>query len=75
MCMGCLFYVLVVIKHTDEVYCRTFVNGRGRDVIMVDMRRRISRGNVELEVQDNIQVCLLNRDNNTVLNLIFLGNV
>jgi hypothetical protein len=26
---------------------------------MVDMRRRISRANIELEVQDNIQVCLL----------------
>jgi hypothetical protein len=42
--------------------CRTFVNGRGRDVIMVDMRRRISRADIELEVQDNIQVCLLSPD-------------
>ncbi|CRG90663.1 putative WD repeat-containing protein C3H5,08c [Talaromyces islandicus] len=39
----------------------TFVNGRGRDVIMVDMRRRISRANIELEVQDNIQGYVLPR--------------
>lgn len=36
---------------------RTWVNGRGRDVIMVDMRRRIDRGEFELEVRDNIEVC------------------
>lgn len=60
MCMGCLFYVLVIIKHTDEVFCSTFVNGRGRDVIMIDMRRRMNRANIELEVQDNIQVCVMN---------------
>ncbi|QKX59264.1 uncharacterized protein TRUGW13939_06396 [Talaromyces rugulosus] len=39
----------------------TFVNGRGRDVIMVDMRRRISRADIELEVQDNIQGYVLPR--------------
>ncbi|KKA18640.1 hypothetical protein T310_7410 [Rasamsonia emersonii CBS 393.64] len=35
----------------------TFVNGRGRDVIMQDMRRRIDRGDFDREVEDNIQVC------------------
>ncbi|PGH02276.1 hypothetical protein GX51_04716 [Blastomyces parvus] len=32
-----------------------FVNGRGRDVIMQDMRRRIERGDVEKEKEDIIQ--------------------
>ena len=32
------------------------MNGRGRDVIMVDMRRRIDRANFEMEVKDNIEV-------------------
>lgn len=36
---------------------RTFVNGRARDVIMVDMRRRIDRADFNQEVQDNIEVC------------------
>lgn len=34
------------------------MNGRGRDVIMVDMRRRIDRGEFEQEVRDNIEVCI-----------------
>lgn len=33
------------------------MNGRGRDVIMVDMRRRIDRAEFEMEVRDNIEVC------------------
>ncbi|KAH8696199.1 Oxo-4-hydroxy-4-carboxy-5-ureidoimidazoline decarboxylase [Talaromyces proteolyticus] len=41
----------------------TFVNGRGRDVIMVDMRSRIDRANLALEVQDNIQaMCDIAKD-------------
>ncbi|EEA26130.1 hypothetical protein TMatcc_005619 [Talaromyces marneffei ATCC 18224] len=41
----------------------TWVNGRGRDVIMVDMRRRIDRGEFELEVRDNIQaMCDIAKD-------------
>lgn len=35
---------------------RVFVNGRGRDVIMEDMRRRIDRGDVEREKEETIQV-------------------
>jgi hypothetical protein len=34
-----------------------FVNGRGRDVIMQDMRRRIERGDVELERGEGVDVC------------------
>ncbi|KAK2871975.1 hypothetical protein FQN49_002652 [Arthroderma sp. PD_2] len=33
-----------------------FVNGRGRDVIMQNMRERIQRGDVNLEIQETIQV-------------------
>ncbi|KUL89955.1 hypothetical protein ZTR_02999 [Talaromyces verruculosus] len=41
----------------------TWVNGRGRDVIMVDMRRRINRGEFELEVRDNIEaMCDIAKD-------------
>ncbi|PCG95679.1 Oxo-4-hydroxy-4-carboxy-5-ureidoimidazoline decarboxylase [Penicillium occitanis (nom. inval.)] len=41
----------------------TWVNGRGRDVIMVDMRRRIDRGEFELEVRDNIEaMCDIAKD-------------
>jgi hypothetical protein len=35
---------------------RTFVNGRSREVIMVEMRQRIDRGDYEREVQEAIQV-------------------
>lgn len=35
---------------------RVFVNGRGRDVIMQDMRRRIDRGDIEKEKEEIIQV-------------------
>lgn len=38
---------------------RVFVNGRGRDVIMEDMRRRIDRGDIEREKEETIQVCFL----------------
>lgn len=43
-------------QDTDEFLGRTFVNGRGRDVIMVEMRQRIDRGDYEREVQEAIQV-------------------
>ncbi|KAK2767011.1 hypothetical protein FQN54_006328 [Arachnomyces sp. PD_36] len=33
---------------------RVFVNGRGRDVIMEDMKRRIERGDVELERREAV---------------------
>jgi len=36
----------------------SFVNGRSRDVIMVEMRQRIDRGNQEKEVEETIQVSL-----------------
>ena len=35
---------------------RTFVNGRSRDVIMVEMRQRIDRGDAEKEIEETIQV-------------------
>lgn len=34
----------------------TFVNGRNRDVIMVEMRERIDRANAEKEIEETIQV-------------------
>jgi hypothetical protein len=34
----------------------TFVNGRSRDLIMVEMRQRIDRSNVEREIEETIQV-------------------
>ncbi|RAO71019.1 uncharacterized protein BHQ10_007031 [Talaromyces amestolkiae] len=41
----------------------TWVNGRGRDVIMVDMRRRIDRAEFEMEVRDNIEaMCDIAKD-------------
>ncbi|KAJ6113109.1 hypothetical protein N7512_008433 [Penicillium capsulatum] len=33
----------------------TFVNGRGRDAIMEEMRRRIDRGDADREIHDTIQ--------------------
>lgn len=36
--------------------CRTFVNGRNRDVIMEEMRQRIDRGDKSREIEENIQV-------------------
>lgn len=35
----------------------TFVNGRSREVIMVEMRQRIDRGDMEREIGETIQVC------------------
>ena len=35
---------------------RVFVNGRGRSVIMQDMRRRIERGDINLEIEETIKV-------------------
>lgn len=32
------------------------MNGRGRDVILEDMRRRIDRGNIDMEVAETIKV-------------------
>lgn len=37
----------------------TFVNGRSRDVIMEEMRRRIDRGDQDREVEETIQVSWL----------------
>ncbi|KAJ5747482.1 uncharacterized protein N7511_009178 [Penicillium nucicola] len=34
----------------------TFVNGRSRDVIMVEMRQRIDRGDAEREIEETIQM-------------------
>lgn len=34
----------------------TFVNGRTRDIIMVEMRQRIDRGDMEREIAETIQV-------------------
>lgn len=36
----------------------TFVNGRSREVIMVEMRQRIDRGDMEQEIAETIQVRL-----------------
>jgi hypothetical protein len=35
---------------------RVFVNGRGRDAITQDMRRRIERGDISLEIEESIKV-------------------
>lgn len=41
----------------------TFVNGRSRDVIMEEMRRRIDRGDTEREVEETIQaMCDIAKD-------------
>ncbi|KAE8374072.1 Oxo-4-hydroxy-4-carboxy-5-ureidoimidazoline decarboxylase [Aspergillus bertholletiae] len=41
----------------------TFVNGRSRDVIMVEMRQRIDRGDAEKEIKDTIQaMCDIAKD-------------
>jgi len=34
----------------------SFVNGRSRDVIMVEMRQRIDRGDIDREIEETIQV-------------------
>lgn len=39
------------------LFCRVFVNGRGRDVIMEDMKRRIGRGDLKLEREEAVDVC------------------
>ncbi|KAJ9301525.1 hypothetical protein DTO271G3_1660 [Paecilomyces variotii] len=40
-----------------------FVNGRGRDIIMEDMRRRIDRGDIEREKEETIQaMCDIAKD-------------
>jgi hypothetical protein len=35
----------------------SFVNGRTRDVIMVEMRQRIDRGDIDREIAETVQVC------------------
>ncbi|KAI0189429.1 Oxo-4-hydroxy-4-carboxy-5-ureidoimidazoline decarboxylase [Astrocystis sublimbata] len=35
-----------------------FVNGRGREVIMLDMRRRIDRGNIKAEEREGVQAMI-----------------
>jgi OHCU decarboxylase. len=42
--------------HIDLRYYSTFVNGRSRDVIMVEMRQRIKRADAEKEIEETIQV-------------------
>lgn len=42
--------------HIDLRYYSTFVNGRSRDVIMVEMRQRIDRADAEKEIEETIQV-------------------
>jgi hypothetical protein len=37
----------------------TFVNGRSRDLIMIEMRERIERANAEREIEETIQVMFL----------------
>lgn len=32
------------------------MNGRGRDVILEDMRRRIDRGNIDMDIAETIKV-------------------
>ncbi|RYC56819.1 hypothetical protein CHU98_g9390 [Xylaria longipes] len=39
-----------------------FVNGRGRDVIMDDMRRRIDRGDIRVEEREGIQLLVSERN-------------
>ena len=34
----------------------TFVNGRSRDLIMVEMRQRIDRANAAKEIEETVQV-------------------
>lgn len=48
---------------------RVFVNGRGRDVIMEDMRRRIERGDGEAERREGVDVCFSSFSSS----LIYLG--
>ncbi|KAJ5098500.1 hypothetical protein N7532_005501 [Penicillium argentinense] len=41
----------------------SFVNGRSREVIMVEMRQRIDRGDIEREIQETIQaMCDIAKD-------------
>lgn len=42
--------------YIDLRYYSTFVNGRSRDVIMVEMRQRIDRADAEKEIEETIQV-------------------
>lgn len=42
------------------LHSRSFVNGRSRDVIMVEMRERIERGDQDKEVEETIQVRRVN---------------
>jgi 2-oxo-4-hydroxy-4-carboxy--5-ureidoimidazoline (OHCU) decarboxylase len=45
-------------KRFDALIYVTFVNGRGRGEIMEDMRKRIERGDLQLERRNTIQVML-----------------
>lgn len=47
--------------HIDLRYYSTFVNGRSRDVIMVEMRQRIDRADAEKEIEETIQVMFSSR--------------
>lgn len=60
----CRYYHDRVTKRRKRYSCRAlnnqvhsvFVNGRGRDILMQDMQRRIERDDIEKEKEDIIQV-------------------
>lgn len=42
----------------SNVFCdSTFVNGRGREAIVEEMRKRIDRHDVDREIEETIQAC------------------
>lgn len=54
----------------------TFVNGRSRDLIMVEMRERIDRADIEREIIEIIQVYIVPLSIwNPCITLTPLGNV
>lgn len=54
----------------------TFVNGRSRDLIMVEMRERIDRADIEREIIEIIQVYIVPLSIwNPYITLTLLGNV
>lgn len=57
-CDLCRLYALHH-KSTNADLPSTFVNGRSRDLIMVEMRQRIDRANAEREIEETIQVMFL----------------
>ncbi|KAJ5841333.1 Oxo-4-hydroxy-4-carboxy-5-ureidoimidazoline decarboxylase [Penicillium rubens] len=51
----------------------TFVNGRSRDVIMVEMRQRIDRANTEKEIEETIQHIIQRTNTQKSIPLKLLG--